>query len=96
MSALGIIVLVTWLVGGLALSIAMEVLWPTRQVVPAVRGLLVLVVWGGAPLVAAVALVFGLCWLLGHAVGRVERVRPSRETLERRIRELEDETGMGP
>jgi hypothetical protein len=60
------------------------------------RGLSVLIGWMGAPVVVVAGLVFGVCSLLGHAVGRVERVRPSREALEWRIRELEDDTGMGP
>lgn len=93
MTTLGVIALVTWLVGGLAVGITVEARWPTDGD-QAARGLSALAVWVFAPLVVVGALVFGACWLLGHAVGRVERVRPSREALERRIRELEDETGM--
>jgi hypothetical protein len=88
-STLGVIALVTWLVGGLAVGIAVEARWPTYGSQTG-RGLSVLMMWAFAPLVVVAGVVFGVCWLLGHAVGRVERVRPSREALEQRIRELED------
>lgn len=86
--------LVVWLVGGLVVGVAVEARWPT-DVIPAVRGFCVLALWALAPLVVVAGLVFGVCWSLGHAVGRLERVRPSREALEERILELENETGMG-
>ncbi len=93
MSALGVIALVTWLVVGLPVGIFFAAEEGENQD-EVDLGLAVLVGWLLAPLIVAVTLVAGACWLLGHAVGRVERAHPTREALERRIRELEDETGM--
>jgi hypothetical protein len=100
-TTLGVIALVTWLVGGLAVGIACAVVEGDKGDDRVGRGFTVLGCWAFAPGIIAIALVFGLCWLLGHAVGRAERVhrlwpRPTREALEQQIRELEDETGMGP
>jgi hypothetical protein len=101
MSTLGVIALVTWLVGGLAVGIACAVRTGDEGDDPVDRGLTVLGCWVFAPMVVALVLGVGVARLLGHAVGRVERVhrlwpRPTREALEQQIRELEDETGMGP
>jgi hypothetical protein len=93
-STLGVIVLVTWLVGGLAVGVAWAIcgLRIGSEIPPGVNAF---VGWVLAPLVLAGAGIAGVCWALGRVVGRVERVRPTREALEQRIRDLEDETGVG-
>lgn len=98
MSTLGVIALVAWLVGGLPVGIAWAIYLqrhPDEWEEALPPGLVALMGWAFAPLILAGALLAGVCWVLGRVVGRVERARPTRETLEARIRELEDETGVG-
>jgi hypothetical protein len=100
-STLGAVALVTWLVGGLPVGVAYAI-WAIRGGADAIPpGLNAFVGWVLAPLILAGVIIAGVCRLLGHVVGEVERVhrlwpRPTREALEQQIRELEDETGMGP